>query len=287
MLEIGLGDPGGPGRRRRAGAPHRLRPRRGADRDRRRRGARVGLDPRPMFFGRTGVRRALRWDTSTRPTSPAMRGGTTSTRPDPARPGRESRVREVEPWREGQETWRRSRPSSPPDIDTHCARQTFYYDRELRLRRHDYTAEVVGRWAHAAHMCADHVEVGAWCFRPGAASCRGGPATGRCRSRRWWPCSSRRSRFNERLATRPLAHPRLALQREGALGARPQGGRARAPRAASGRPHGDRPLAHPRASKRPFPCCSSTAATSATRPRSSRRWRTRWPERAALSRGSR
>ena len=49
---------------------------------------------------------------------------------------------------------------SRPTLDTHCARQIFYYDRELRLRRHDYTAEVVGGWARAAHMCADHVEVG-------------------------------------------------------------------------------------------------------------------------------
>jgi hypothetical protein len=74
------------------------------------------------------------------------------------------RVREVEPWRDERETWRRLEAEFPEDLDTHCARQVFYYDRELRLRRHDYTAEVVGRWAHAAHMCADHVEVGGMLF---------------------------------------------------------------------------------------------------------------------------
>jgi hypothetical protein len=47
----------------------------------------------------------------------------------------------------------------PAAIHTHCRRQVFYYDDALRLRRHDYTAEVIGRWARAAHMCADHVVV--------------------------------------------------------------------------------------------------------------------------------
>ena len=84
--------------------------------------------------------------------------------PIPADPRRHGR-RELEPWREGGgETWRRLEARFPAGIDTHCPRQVFYYDRELRLRRHDYTAEVVGRWAHAAHMCADHVEVGGLLF---------------------------------------------------------------------------------------------------------------------------
>ena len=42
--------------------------------------------------------------------------------------------------------------------------QTFYFDSALMLRRHDYVAEVVGRWARAAHMCADHVEAGGLTF---------------------------------------------------------------------------------------------------------------------------
>jgi hypothetical protein len=71
------------------------------------------------------------------------------------------RVREIEPWRQaGGETWRRLEAHFPDDLDTHSPRQVFYYDADLRLRRHDYVAEVVGGWARAAHMSADHVEVG-------------------------------------------------------------------------------------------------------------------------------
>jgi len=41
----------------------------------------------------------------------------------------------------------------PDNIPTHCQTQTFYFDRDKLLRRLDYTAEVVGSWAHAAHLC--------------------------------------------------------------------------------------------------------------------------------------
>ena len=70
---------------------------------------------------------------------------------------------------------------------------------------------------------------------------------------------------------------RLALQREGALGARPQGRRASAPGPAAGRPHPGRALAHPRRPARPSRCSSSTGAGSATRPRSSPRSRSATP----------
>jgi hypothetical protein len=41
----------------------------------------------------------------------------------------------------------------PDDIPTHSRIQTFYFDNNKLLRRLDYTAEVVGTWAHAAHFC--------------------------------------------------------------------------------------------------------------------------------------
>lgn len=41
----------------------------------------------------------------------------------------------------------------PDDVPTHCRTQTFYFDKNYLLRRLDYTAEVVGSWAHAAHVC--------------------------------------------------------------------------------------------------------------------------------------
>ena len=35
-------------------------------------------------------------------------------------------------------------------------KQIFYFDRNCLLRRLDYTAEVVSRWAHAAHICENY-----------------------------------------------------------------------------------------------------------------------------------
>jgi hypothetical protein len=51
------------------------------------------------------------------------------------------------------EMLQRIRVEFPPDVPTHSRRQTFYFDGQRRLRRLDYTAEVVGRWASAAHFC--------------------------------------------------------------------------------------------------------------------------------------
>jgi hypothetical protein len=44
----------------------------------------------------------------------------------------------------------------PEGVPTHSRDQVFSYDDELRLRRHDYTAEPFGRWAKAAHLCREH-----------------------------------------------------------------------------------------------------------------------------------
>jgi hypothetical protein len=41
----------------------------------------------------------------------------------------------------------------PSDIPTHSRKQVFYFDERRLLRRLDYTAEVVGGWASAAHFC--------------------------------------------------------------------------------------------------------------------------------------
>ena len=48
----------------------------------------------------------------------------------------------------------------PDGIPTHCATQELYFDRSGRLVRHDYTAEVVGAWAKAAHLCRDYRRFG-------------------------------------------------------------------------------------------------------------------------------
>jgi hypothetical protein len=44
----------------------------------------------------------------------------------------------------------------PDVLPTHCKNQIFHFDRNYLLRRLDYTAEVVGRWAHAAHLCENY-----------------------------------------------------------------------------------------------------------------------------------
>jgi hypothetical protein len=44
----------------------------------------------------------------------------------------------------------------PADVPSHSREQVFHFDRDGVLRRLDYTAEVMGPWAHAAHLCAAH-----------------------------------------------------------------------------------------------------------------------------------
>jgi hypothetical protein len=73
-------------------------------------------------------------------------------------------TREVEPWREDGETWRRLAVTYPPDVPTHSREQSFYFDERGLLRRNDYTAEPFGRWARAAHLCHDHREFGGIVF---------------------------------------------------------------------------------------------------------------------------
>jgi hypothetical protein len=44
----------------------------------------------------------------------------------------------------------------PEDVPTHSRQQVFHFDADRLLRRIDYTAEVVGGWARAAHLCAEY-----------------------------------------------------------------------------------------------------------------------------------
>jgi hypothetical protein len=65
-------------------------------------------------------------------------------------------VRELEPWDEGGETWQRIGVRFPSEIHTHCREQLLYLDHQGLVRRHDYTSEVFGSWAKAAHYPFDH-----------------------------------------------------------------------------------------------------------------------------------
>jgi hypothetical protein len=72
------------------------------------------------------------------------------------RPGFE--LEEEEPWVENGERWERLKVQFPPDVPNHSREQVFYFDDAGLLRRLDYTAEVFGSWAKAAHLCHDHRE---------------------------------------------------------------------------------------------------------------------------------
>ena len=63
----------------------------------------------------------------------------------------------MEPWRENGETWRRLKVTFPPNIASHSAVQTFYFDAEGLLKRNDYDAEVLGG-TPAAHYAYRHEE---------------------------------------------------------------------------------------------------------------------------------
>jgi hypothetical protein len=65
-------------------------------------------------------------------------------------------VRELGPWVEGGERWRRLAVTFPEHVHTHSREQVFYIDANGLIRRHDYTAEPIGGWAKAAHYCFDH-----------------------------------------------------------------------------------------------------------------------------------
>ena len=55
-------------------------------------------------------------------------------------------------------TWSTLRVTFPVDEPTHCPTQVCYLDAAHLIRRLDYVAEPIGRWARAAHFCADYSE---------------------------------------------------------------------------------------------------------------------------------
>ncbi len=65
-------------------------------------------------------------------------------------------IREVDPWQENGQKWRCLHVTFPLDIPTHSREQVFYFHSDGLIMRLDYTAEVFGDWAKAAHYCWDH-----------------------------------------------------------------------------------------------------------------------------------
>ena len=69
------------------------------------------------------------------------------------------RLEETEPWQEGGETWQVLRAFFPGSIETHSLIQDFFFDREFRLRRHDYSVNIAGGF-HAAQLTSGYTEAG-------------------------------------------------------------------------------------------------------------------------------
>ncbi len=46
------------------------------------------------------------------------------------------------------------------ELPSHSVRQGCYFDGTGLLRRHDYTADIVGRWANGAHYSGDYIDAG-------------------------------------------------------------------------------------------------------------------------------
>jgi len=65
-------------------------------------------------------------------------------------------VEALEPLQGALAQFTRLRVTFPDDVPTHSREQILYFDNQRLLRRLDYTAEVVGGWAHAAHLCAEY-----------------------------------------------------------------------------------------------------------------------------------
>ena len=65
-------------------------------------------------------------------------------------------VEEVEPWREGAETWHVLQAQFPGSIETHSLIQEFFFDTDLHLRRHDYGVNIAGGFP-AAQLTSDYV----------------------------------------------------------------------------------------------------------------------------------
>jgi hypothetical protein len=67
-------------------------------------------------------------------------------------------VKELDPWEENGEVFRRLEVTFPKEVATHSPIQTFYIDKDGLIKRHDYNVDVAGG-ATAAHYLSDYIEV--------------------------------------------------------------------------------------------------------------------------------
>jgi len=67
-------------------------------------------------------------------------------------------TRELEPWDEGGQHWRRLGVTWPSHLATHSTEQTLYFDSDGLLARHDYDVEI-NAGNRAAHYVSDYEDV--------------------------------------------------------------------------------------------------------------------------------
>jgi hypothetical protein len=68
-------------------------------------------------------------------------------------------AREIDPWDEAGQTWRRLHVTFPASIATHSPRQVFYFDADGLQRRMDYVTEILGSTL-VGHYTAQHRSFG-------------------------------------------------------------------------------------------------------------------------------
>jgi hypothetical protein len=132
----------------------------------------------------------------------------------PCPASRRKETKEIEPWQENGETWRRLKVTFPASIATHSAEQTFYFDQEGLLTRHDYELifweELLPRIMYRNWKSSRE----SWC-RPGTGFLDVS-RMGKCRLRWWFRLISAKSNsakrqtrvrqdLGKRLPTRKLA----------------------------------------------------------------------------------
>lgn len=72
-------------------------------------------------------------------------------------------TKEVEPWVEGEEVWRRLKVHFPKSVPSHSTEQTFYFGPDGLLRRHDYSVDIMGGTA-SANYAGEYREFGGIVF---------------------------------------------------------------------------------------------------------------------------
>ena len=73
------------------------------------------------------------------------------------------KTEELESWQQNGEAWRRLKVTFPERIATHSAQQTFYFDRQGLLKRHDYDVDIAGG-TPAAHYFGEYQQAGGIMF---------------------------------------------------------------------------------------------------------------------------